>query len=581
MTGPATDRGVDDDAIRAMLEDRADRASRAGQAAAALDLRSIVAAAGPRTRNRGLLGRLVPRLSLAVGTLTAVIVAGVLVVGPIVTRPVGTAAPTGQAPGSTTPTSQVAPSPSTAPELRVLTPAEAGDLIRTRSAELAGTFVAVDGQLQTAPGVRCPISGSCGPTVLANAGGMIEVRRLDDVGPGPWDGSGPLTGRLILRVGEAQDNGVPVVDYLGKLNSPANGDLGWSVDEIRAGAANVRGAFVAVRGWLVRTPLHPCASIPHPSGSVDSGRTFGCPDDDYLTASSYQPMQSDGSSIGAPNAIELPAGSYDAWAPAPASFGRDSVGVEPREATYLLQKQPDTCPLDARCAAGTTTDPAAALHWRIVGRLDPLVEGATANPSPQPSSADVGGTPWTVAELATAQAPDNFALAEGRVLAVRGWLVATPPLRCLNDPGTGVAPSWQCDEVDWLTDEAFQPWVSNGSGATVRPPDVGLHVQNGAYEAFARPNVGFGMSSGLVPALGTYLIRGSVHDVCETLPRAVDPSAAPCAGPAIVLWEVVGREPDVVHFHQVLPSRAPGETPLPGTDGSGDTPCLPAGQPCG
>jgi hypothetical protein len=576
-----------DAAIRSMLTARADRTG-----SPSLDLASIVAAAGARARGGRSWVPMAQRLLPAATALAAVAITGVLVAGQIVSRPVGTAAPggTGTVLGGTAgPSADPVPPASEAvasalPDQPALLPAQFGDLVRTRSAELAGTVVAVRGRLEIDPSPCLQRGGICANTLLLDAGGGFHVRPTGDIGPGPWDGSGPITGTFALRLTAALQDGQPVVEDIGTLTTPTDdrltdGRIAWSADEISAGAAHVQGALAAVRGWLVRTPLHPCASILHPPGYIDNGLTFGCPDDDYLTASRYQPMQPDGSSIGAPNAIELPAGSYDSWAPDRAPFGRDSVGVEPREATYLLQLVlDDHCGPTDLCIVGPEN-----LRWRIVGRLDSIVDPATASPTPRPS-AETGLVPWTVGEIATAEATDPFALADGRLLAVRGWLIATPALRCRSQPMPSGTPSWGCDEIDWLTEDSFQPWASDGSGASVRAPMVGLRVQNGAYAAFALPSGTGGVpGGGLTPSLATFLVRGSVHDGCETLPAPSDPSAAPCAGPAIVLWEIVGRQPSTTVFFPPfpMPSLKPGETPVPGTDGSGDTPCLPAGQPCG
>jgi hypothetical protein len=127
-----------------------------------------------------------------------------------------------------------------------------------------------------------------------------------------------------------------------------------------------------VVGWLVRDPLHPCASDPRNPVVV-----YGCPTDDYLSEDQFQPLQADGSSIGPPAAIYLSTGSYDRWAPDPAPVGADGRGVEPRHAIYLLWLISDGCGPNADCA---TPPP----RWRIVGRFDPIPPGP-AIPSPSPT----------------------------------------------------------------------------------------------------------------------------------------------------------------------------------------------------
>jgi hypothetical protein len=162
------------------------------------------------------------------------------------------------------------------------------------------------------------------------------------------------------------------------------------------------------------------------------------------------------------------------------------------------------------------------------------------------------------------------------VFMVRAWLVATPALRglCVSPSGS---PDYGCIERDWLTDKPFQPYISNGNTGSTRDPSVGLRVQNGAYATFA-PDPATGAFVALDPRLGTYLVRATVHDACELLPRAS--TDLPCTGPAVVLWEVVAHLQDVA---PIGPGRLPEVTLPPGVTPApvGDTPCQPAGQPCG
>jgi hypothetical protein len=122
-----------------------------------------------------------------------------------------------------------------------------------------------------------------------------------------------------------------------------------------------------------------------------------------------------------------------------------------------------------------------------------------------------------------------------REFLVRGWLVATPPLRCQARPIPSGLPNYRCDERDWLTDERFQPWTTDGTTGSARDPAVGLQVQIGAYEAFA-PNPAISSGGGREPRLGTYLVRFSVHAACEYARAGPD-----CAGGLLFTWEIVDR----------------------------------------
>jgi hypothetical protein len=114
---------------------------------------------------------------------------------------------------------------------------------------------------------------------------------------------------------------------------------------------------------------------------------------------------------------------------------------------------------------------------------------------------------------------------------VAGWLVATPPLKCL-----GAGP-YSCSEVDWITDESFQPWVSDGQTGSTRAPVVGIRVQNGAYDAFA-PSPAISDFGARTPRLGDWTVRESISS-CS----AGQPGGPSCIGGSAVRWEVVARLP--------------------------------------
>jgi hypothetical protein len=340
------------------------------------DIATIVAAAGRRASRPFIPGVApMPQLAIAGSALVAVLAATVLLVSSFVNGPVGNLAleSADSAAASARPSMSSSPAPADVGPIRLLTATEAGDIIRTRSAALAGTLIAVDGRLETDPTATCHSEGLClKATILAGAGGGFTVRPVGDIGPGPWDGSGALAGALIRRLSAAVANDLRIVDFVGMLRTPSTDGLAWSVADIIDGAAHVEGSYAAVDGWLVRDPLHPC-----PSGIRPLGVSYGCPSDDWLTDSAYQPTQLDGSSIGPPGALSVSSGSYDRWAPRPASYGPYKVGVEPRHATYLLWLVSDGCGPNADCA---TPPP----RWRIVGRFDPIPTSPVI-PAPSPT----------------------------------------------------------------------------------------------------------------------------------------------------------------------------------------------------
>jgi hypothetical protein len=260
--------------------------------------------------------------------------------------------------------------------LQLLTPATAGDLIRTRSTTLSGTLIAVSGRLETDP-VACGPSKTCGAAVLIGSGSGITIRPMGDVGPGPWDGSGPMEGAFVLRLTGDTENGRATAEFVGRLTTPPSGAPGWFVQDIIEGAAHVEGSYAAVHGWLVRGPLNPCPSDPR-----NPPVSYGCPTDDWLSESEFQPLEANGQTVGPPASIYLSSGSYDRWAPDPAVAGFGGQGVEPREATYLLQFVSDGCnDVSVRVADCLPPPP----RWRIVGRFDPIASAPTVT-APPPSA---------------------------------------------------------------------------------------------------------------------------------------------------------------------------------------------------
>ncbi len=523
-----TDRGrgeapahLTDAAIRAMLEERADRAR-----PMEIDLATVVAAAGPRrARFDWSWGSLASRVSLAVTAIGAVLVTAILIVGPLVAPPTGSSS---EPSGSRQPTqsaadgASVTASPSDqnlAPD-RVLSAPAVGELARTRAAELSGFVVAVQGRLAFDGSVACPSEGICANTVLVAAGGGFHVKPVGDIGPGPWSHSGPLDGMFALRFTAAVDGGKPVMEFIGTLLAPPDGGLVWTVGAARTDKAILAGSYLAIEGWLVRSPLQPCASVNRPPGA----ETYGCPDDDYLTDEAYQPLRPDGSSLAPAAAIDLPAGAYQSWAPNPLTFGPDSVGVEPRHATWLFQRiQASPCGPLADCAGDPT-----ALEWRVVARLDPITAAPAATIVPAPS-----GEAWTIAELSQ-HSPTMTS-----DYAVRGFLEASFATRfCAFQPAPAPGePQYDCSRMNWLTDTRFLPWTTVGGVRTWQQPTVSILVQTGAYDAFAPDPVAIDPSM-REPRLATWLVRATVGPSCENN-RPV-PSAG-CAGPTIIAWSIVAR----------------------------------------
>ena len=369
MTGHEGRDAPTDAAIRAMIEARADRSGPVRFDA------SVVAARAVRdARTRPNPPSLLPRLAIATTSIAAAVVLAVAIALPLGSRPAS-------APPSNVSSAPFASAPApSAASPRVLSPAELGELVTTRAAQLDGTIVAVRGRLEADPSWPCVAGQVCANTVFVDGAAGIHLRPIGDIGPGPWDGSGPKTGLFAVRITARLEGGRPLVEFVGDLVNRDDGTFVLSVADIVSGAVPMEGAFAAVDGWLVRGPLHPCASDPHPP----AGPTYGCPDDDWLTESEFQPLRPDGSSVGPANGLDLPSGSYSEWASDPATFGPDGLGVEPRRATYLVWRAPGGCGPNADCLM--------VVRWRIVGRFDPIMNLDTP-PTPGPSQPPaVGGS---------------------------------------------------------------------------------------------------------------------------------------------------------------------------------------------
>jgi hypothetical protein len=192
--------------------------------------------------------------------------------------------------------------------------------------------------------------------------------------------------------------------------------------------------------------------------------------------------------------------------------------------------------MDSRASNGIDRVDGPLPTWHLVGRLDSIWDSPAASPSSPPATTSPSSIASSVADVLVQQSTD----VHPQEFTIHAYLVATPPLRCrLAEPVPSGLPAYGCDEVDWLTDDPFQPWVADGITGTTRQPPVGIRVQNGAYQAFA-PDPSSGQLGAREPRLGTYVVRFGVRSSCDYAIRSPETT---CLGGPILNWELVDRLP--------------------------------------
>lgn len=379
MIEGTTARGAAHDAVRSMLEGRAERLR-----PAPFDLPTLIADVPQVADRLSWLAILAPRLSVAGAAAAVVLVASALVAGPLLLRPAGPAVPSAGV-ASLTPSGSAAPA-----NVRALTAAEVGDLARTRSTELASQLAAVRGTITVVIDPRCS-GAACATATLDGAGEGFVLRPSMALVTEFTRGRAYPSGVFVVQFTGERDRDRPVVDVLGRLVTNRVDSFTNSVRQLVAESPGRGGSYAAVDGWLVRTALQPCPSIVVPSAASEAP-VYGCPADEYLTDEAFQPTRPGGGSVGPESGIYLPVGSYQLWAPDPMAI--PDGGVAPRRAVYLLQKQQVSgCPaVGEGCALQVS-------RWGVIaGRFDPIpgnpATASPAPPDPRPSGPPVAAGSW-------------------------------------------------------------------------------------------------------------------------------------------------------------------------------------------
>lgn len=362
---------LEDDELRELLEARASRG--------AIDLQGLVAEGRRRALAAPGVWRRPPVAAVVAGIggvagLTAVValIIAPLAFGPAAsTSPDAVVAPTsGQSSTTSTPSRSAEVGPA---RVEALTAQGLADWLTTAGTTATGRVVILEGELITDPTVDCIASEpTCAPTVVRKAPMSIVIEPVGDIGPGPWDGGGPLAGTFALRGTDRTWAGTaPVMEFLGIVRR-ADGQLAWRVSDLSELAPADGPDWFLVAGWMVRTPAHPC---PSPTNAYD------CPTNDLLTGERVQPTRTDSTFELPAIALAVPSGTYDEFAPDPTPEG---AGVVPRPGNFLLQRVSiPPCGPYADCYVGPEHR-----HWVVRARLDPIVKTTIAPGGPPASSAD-------------------------------------------------------------------------------------------------------------------------------------------------------------------------------------------------
>ncbi len=478
---------IEDDELRGMLEERGGRH--------AIDLRSVVDVArrdaieaGRVRRPRFVMG-LRPILA-GLGSVVAIALVVVLVVVPLSVRPSASAGPNaGPSPSVAPSASEAVPSPSLdvgLAKVEALTADGLAAWLTTAGTSAKGWVVLFQGELIADPSVDCAANRSdCPTTVVRGAPQSIVVEPVGDIGPGPWDGSGPLTGLFALRgTGRTWAGTAPVMEFLATVRSPSgrfcgrtadcHGSLEWPVGGLLATAPPDGPNWYLVTAWIVRTPLHPCPSLVNPPTSE-----YGCPSDDFLAQDRIQPTRIDGSSQVPAGVLYLPAGSYDRYAPEPAAYpAPDGMGVVPRVATFLLQRilVPPCGPL-ADCSVSPKDR-----HWIMRARVDPIEGTATPTPTPTLPGAPAGdrypgGIPRVIGDEPVLVGLDAQArwrdATDATTFLVGGWFDSRSNLFCSGARAPG---PWRHPLRDLPGDVPGRHRSEAGDRGVSRHPDTGVVV---------------------------------------------------------------------------------------------------------
>ncbi len=589
-----------DELLATHLRRRGDRPAPAELTRAVL---ARVAETTPERRWRLTLATWRPRLALAAGTLTVVLVASLLLV----------AAPAPHLAASPSPSSSSpVVGPSWDPTVRALTPPEFLRILDTHPAP--GTVLIVDDQI-------VELLASCASADYCPIGKLVNAGLAVSAPPGghlPETPTAPIAGPLAIQVGEDSR-----LVFLGGVVSSGL-RLAFKAQDLAKRSA--MGGLFVIPAWIYPRGPFPCPSVvatPMPLPTSELG--LAAPRLDFCAGPAYLTDTDPGlppyEFATDPLALAVPREAFAPAAPDGGAFHavflvRDWAGY----GEVLAQLQPIPIPSNGTVATPTPTAPAAADHVmaadELVGRVlgDQLPVGSIVVASIPASAVTVlsptgAGEPenanesrWVIAAgggflrvdgiakgapgIAGTQAflvePSRAVRALGAVtpdgtaaslFIVHGWLRMGPAVPCPRPApapsGTpplptgllGQALAWsQCPGM-WIVPSAVDPWA--GPPNNVTAPDGSGSITLGdrsvlpAGTLHAQDEAGSLIDSG--PTEGVWLVRLALSNDCPPWAFCVFvPAGRPATG--VSWYEVVGP---VAAPHPDAVEQRPSPTPAP------------------
>ena len=573
-----------------------------------------------------------PRLALAAGGLTVVLVASLLLVAAPAPHPGASPSPSSPSPVT---------GPTWDPTVKALTPPE---FVRVLGAHPApGTVLIVDDQIAGLL-VSCATSDYCPSGRLVNAG-------LDVSAPpgGMLPVDGDISGPLAIRI----DNESRLV-FLGSVVS--NG-LRMAFTAKDLAQRNAMGGLFVIPAWIVNGLPVSCpatSATPTPTSELGLPAPYmDCAPWAWLTDAPFQPVtvSPDGlqqSGTAPPDGFAIQPRAYESFAPEPA---HDGSLTTPRQGIFLVRDwagygevlarlEPLPIPSNGTLSTPTPT-PTTSRPSTVVLGLEELMRDALSGDLPPgsivvvdvPSSA-VGNLwepgvahscpqlcpEWVLRSneqvlriVVSKQAPmperpvgiqafyvepdgslralgpattgptgapaDPLSIAtDGGLSVVHGWLRIGPPIPCpYASPTTeagllGEPLAWTQCPGTWILPSPADPWAGLPNNVTATDGSGTFHIGDLSVPAGTLHVQDNGGDPGVDPREGSWLVRAMVTNACPSWASCPPPVDGATPATHVTWWELVGP----VVESQATTGRPSPTLSLPGWPISPPTPVSPS-----